>query len=56
LNGPPTSTPWWDNLWLLLGPFFLGVLVVLVLGVLRWLALSRISPLARSSRRRQVEE
>jgi H+/Cl- antiporter ClcA len=55
LEGPPasTSTPWWDNLWLLLLPFFLGVLVFLALFLLRYLALRRISPLRRSSKRRQ---
>jgi hypothetical protein len=54
LEGPPV-TPWWDNLWLLLLPFFLGVLVCLALFVLRYLALKRISPRSPGATQRQVQ-
>jgi len=56
LNGETSSTPWWDNLWLVLSPFFLGTLVFLSLLVLRWLELSRVSQRRRTSRRRQAQK
>jgi hypothetical protein len=53
-SGPsPISTPWWDNLWFLLLPFFLGTLVFFILLVLHYLSLKRTSPLASGSKRRR---
>jgi hypothetical protein len=56
LSRSTTGRPWWDSLWLDLSPFFLGVLVFLILLALYLFEISGLLPRRRVHARRQVRQ